>query len=88
MRFTELLDTATKTPGSWTLDVAEDWRQGRAIFGGLQVALCVTAMRDLVPSGLPLRTVQATFLAPPAGSRVTARARVLRRARAALVGAH
>ena len=83
MRFTELLDSATKTPGSWTLDVAEDWRQGRAIFGGLQVALCVAAMRDLVPDGLPLRTVQATFLAPPTGSRATARARVLRQGKSA-----
>lgn len=83
MRFTELLATAERAPASWTLDVPEDWRQGRAVFGGLQSALCLTTMRDLVDASLPLRTLQTTFLAPPSTSRLRATARVLRRGKSA-----
>lgn len=83
MRFTELLETATHHPGDRTLEVPEDWRQGRAVFGGLQAALCLAAMRDLAPPPLPLRTLQTTFLAPPSGGAVRAQARVLRRGKSA-----
>lgn len=60
------------------LVVPEDWLQGRSMFGGLQAALAVQAMRQLTPQTLPLRTLQTTFMAPiPAGT-VTAIAQVLR----------
>jgi acyl-coenzyme A thioesterase PaaI-like protein len=83
MRFTDLLATAERAPADWTLDVPEDWRQGRAVFGGLQTALCLVAMRDVVDAAVPLRTLQTTFLAPPSTSRVRATARVLRRGKSA-----
>jgi hypothetical protein len=57
--------------------VPEDWLQGRSVFGGLQVALAVRAMRTLVPE-MPLRTLQTLFAAPVPGGWVTAEARVLR----------
>ncbi|MBK6575528.1 MAG: thioesterase family protein [Sandaracinaceae bacterium] len=83
MRFTDLLATAERAPADWILEVPEDWRQGRAVFGGLQTALCLMAMRDVVDAAVPLRTLQTTFLAPPSTARVRATARVLRRGKSA-----
>jgi acyl-CoA thioesterase len=59
-------------------DVGEDWLQGRSLFGGVQAALGVRALRALVPETLPLRTLQTTFIAPVVAGRVRASARVLR----------
>ncbi|MFT3927363.1 MAG: thioesterase family protein [Myxococcales bacterium] len=49
------------------VSVPADWSQGRSVFGGLQAAFAAQAMRALVPSSVPLRTLQATFIAPIAG---------------------
>jgi acyl-CoA thioesterase len=77
MTFSELLATARLDPvGALTLSVPARWMQGRSVFGGLQAAAAVRAMRVLVPQ-MPLRTLQATFLAPVAGE-LRAAARVLR----------
>jgi acyl-CoA thioesterase len=72
----KLLASARGEDGARVLDVPEDWMQGRSVFGGLQVAFALQAMRELVPL-VPLRTLQATFIAPVAG-KVLARARILR----------
>jgi hypothetical protein len=77
MQFSEVLDSIARRDGVWTAAVPEDWMQGRSIFGGLQSALALRAMRGLVPAALPLRILQTTFIAPVAGS-VTIEARVLR----------
>jgi acyl-coenzyme A thioesterase PaaI-like protein len=63
--------------GAATLDVPEDWLQGRTLFGGLQVVIALAAMRSLAPEA-PLRSLQVTFLAPVPGGPVHARAFVLR----------
>jgi acyl-CoA thioesterase len=63
--------------GESQLDVPDDWLQGRTLFGGLQAAVALAAMRSLVPDA-PLRSLQATFLAPVPGGVVRSRARVLR----------
>ncbi|MBI5518334.1 MAG: thioesterase family protein [Deltaproteobacteria bacterium] len=55
--------------------------QGRSVFGGLQLALCLRAFRALVPTA-PLRALAATFVAP-AAERLDVRAQVLRRGRSA-----
>ncbi len=65
--------------------IPDDWAQGRTVFGGLQVALAVRAMRGAMgaASALPLRCVQATFVAPlPTGQPIQLRADVLRTGRA------
>jgi acyl-CoA thioesterase len=65
--------------------IPEDWAQGRTVFGGLQVALAVRAMRAAMgeASALPLRCVQATFVAPlPTSQPLQLRAEVLRAGRA------
>lgn len=77
MNLTELAKTIVRSPGQAELRVPADWMQGRSVFGGLQAGLAVAAMRTLVPT-LPLRTLQATFMAPLAGETLQAQAFVLR----------
>jgi hypothetical protein len=64
--------------GGATLDVPDDWMQGRSAFGGLQAAFALRAMRAHEP-GAPLRTLQATFLAPVGPGPCRVRTAVLRR---------
>jgi len=63
--------------GEARVDVPDDWLQGRTLFGGLQAAIGLAALRSVVPDS-PLRSLQVTFIAPVPGGKVEARARVLR----------
>ncbi|HZP65478.1 MAG TPA: thioesterase family protein [Rudaea sp.] len=76
--FTELLSSVRLGAGTAEAEVGEDWLQGRSVFGGLQAAIALLAMRTLVPAGTPLRALQMTFIAPVAHGRVGAHARLLR----------
>ena len=80
--FSVLLSRVQAGAGESALEVPDDWLQGRTLFGGLQGALALAAMRSLVP-GVPLRSLQGTFLAPVPGGMVRARARVLRSGKSA-----
>jgi acyl-CoA thioesterase len=73
-----LLGRSTIVGDELELAITEDWMQGRSAFGGLQAALAVRAMRMYVDAGVPLRTLQMTFVGPAAGT-LRARATVLRR---------
>jgi len=75
--YSALLSRIESGPGQARVTVPEDWLQGRTLFGGLQAAIALRAMRTLV-SGTPLRSLQTTFIGPVPGGRVEARARVLR----------
>lgn len=75
--FSVLLSRIKATEGAATLDVPEDWLQGRTLFGGLQAVIGLAAMRTLNPDA-PLRSLQVTFLAPVPGGPVRAVARILR----------
>jgi acyl-CoA thioesterase len=69
MQFSDVLDTLRQEDGSCSATVSADWEQGRSVFGGMQAALLLRAMRSVAPPGVPLRTMQVTFVAPvPAGS--------------------
>jgi acyl-CoA thioesterase len=81
MRFSEAMQTVTRQGDHWQANVGEDWLQGRSAFGGLQAALALRAMRELVPVEMPLRTLQVTFIAPVPAGGVTIRARCLREGR-------
>jgi acyl-CoA thioesterase len=91
--FGEVLDSLRPDGDrAFTARVPADWTQGRTVFGGLQVALAVRAMRAVMtgdrslPLGepLPLRSLQATFAGPlPAGASVQVRSEQLRVGRAA-----
>jgi acyl-CoA thioesterase len=63
---------------AWRVDVPEDWQQGRTVFGGMQLALAVRAMRAALDRDLPLRSVQATFVGPLVGRDLQLRAEILR----------
>lgn len=71
-----ILSAAKAEAGNLVFNVSADWMQGRSAFGGLQAAIAFHAMRALVPS-VPLRTLQATFIAPVAGE-LRVHARILR----------
>jgi acyl-CoA thioesterase len=83
VRYHQVLETLRCSDGRCSADIHEDWMQGRTVFGGLQVALAVRAMRGLLDPGPPLRSLQATFVAPLPGGRVALSADVLRRGKSA-----
>ncbi len=83
LEFSEVLDAMRPDGDAWRVAVPEDWQQGRAIFGGMQLALAVRAMRAALGNDLPLRSVQATFVGPLATQDVCLRAEVLRTGRTA-----
>jgi acyl-CoA thioesterase len=78
MTFSEILASLAQANGAWTATVPDSWKQGRSIFGGLQSALALRAMRALVPPDVPLRVLQTTFIAPVAAGPVRIEARLLR----------
>ncbi len=84
MQFSNVMRNVVRDGDEWRAPVTEDWLQGRSAFGGLQAALAVRAMRDLVPSDMPLRTLQVTFLAPVPAGQVTVRATCLRQGRSVI----
>ncbi|HUP90640.1 MAG TPA: thioesterase family protein [Solimonas sp.] len=84
MLLSEILRSMTGQGGEWSAQVPEDWQQGRTLFGGLQAALAVRAMRGLVPPGVPLRSLQVTFVAPVPAGTVRVEARLLRTGKSAL----
>ncbi len=83
MLFSDLMAQLRAEDGGWTVEISEDWRQGRTVFGGLQTALAIRALRNLVPT-LPLRVVQTTFIAPVTGARIRLEGRVLRTGKSAV----
>ena len=84
MKFSQTMQSVTRDGDSWHGTVTDDWLQGRSAFGGLQAALGLRAMRELVPTDMPLRTLQVTFLAPVPAGAVTIRASCLREGRNAM----
>jgi acyl-CoA thioesterase len=78
MLYSQVLDTVRPLDTGWTAEVTEDWTQGRTIFGGLQAALAVRAMRSLVPQAVPLRVLQTSFIAPVPAGTLSIEAKVLR----------
>ncbi|MGH8444312.1 MAG: acyl-CoA thioesterase [Solimonas sp.] len=83
MQFSQVVAAMHGEAGEWRAPVPTDWLQGRTVFGGLQVALAVRAMRGLIAADTPLRTLQATFIAPVPSGDVRVEARVLRTGKSA-----
>ena len=59
-----LLSRMTPSEQGLSLAIPPDWMQGRTAYGGLQGALVVAAMQRQVEEGLPLRSLQMSFIAP------------------------
>ena len=86
MNFGEILDGLRADGDARVVHVPADWAQGRTMFGGLQVALAIRAIRDALEAtgGVPLRSLHATFIGPvAAGADVRMVPRLLRRGRSA-----
>ncbi|MFZ3324162.1 MAG: thioesterase family protein [Usitatibacter sp.] len=75
--YSALMSRVQAAAGEASVHVPDDWVQGRTLFGGLQGAIALHAMRTLVP-GAALRSLQTTFVGPVPGGLVRATARVLR----------
>ncbi|NJD30562.1 MAG: thioesterase family protein [Gammaproteobacteria bacterium] len=71
MKFSEVLATLRPQGDEWAAHIPIDWAQGRTVFGGLQAALLVRAMRAVLGNrrGLPLRSLHVTFVGPVAAGR-------------------
>jgi acyl-CoA thioesterase len=83
MQFSEILSSITAAGDSqFRITVPDEWGQGRATFGGLVAAAGNEAMRRLVASDRPLRSLQTTFVGPAAAGTWSMHARVLRVGRA------
>ena len=78
MRFSEIVRSMTPADGGMSVDLPDVWLQGRTIFGGLQSAVLVRAMRAHVGDAVPLRSLQVSFIAPVPAGRVLVTTRVLR----------
>jgi acyl-CoA thioesterase len=76
--FSEIMDQAVLSDSSLSLNVGDDWLQGRTVYGGMQAAVAVKAMRILADPAAPLRSLQVTFIGPVGGGEVTAKATLLR----------
>lgn len=87
MRLTQIVAALRVAgPDTHAVEVADDWTQGRTLFGGLQAALLVRAMRSrlLAEPDLPLRSLQVTFVGPVMPGRLVFRSRLLRTGKSAV----
>lgn len=89
MLLSEILATLRADGETYLVDAPAEWSQGRTLFGGLQAALLVAAMRRRVGQDIPLRSLQVTFVGPVAPGTVCIAVRVLREGKSAIhVQAH
>lgn len=77
--FSQLMDRVVLSDTAVSLNVTDDWLQGRTVYGGLQAALAVKAMRQIADA--PLRSLQVTFVGPMLAGEVCANATLLRQGR-------
>lgn len=83
MKLSTLLAGLRRGEGWVQGETTPDWLQGRSLFGGVQGAIALAAMRTRVAASDPLRTLQMTFVAPIEAGPVRATAQVLRAGRSA-----
>lgn len=89
MLISEILATLRADGDSYLVEAPTAWGHGRTLFGGLQAALLVAAMRRQVGDEIPLRSLQVTFVGPVSPGLVRIAVRVLRRGKSAVhVQAH
>lgn len=81
--FSSVMHGADSRSGDLVFQVDDNWSQGRTLYGGIQGALAVRAMRELLGESLPLRSLEVTFVGPVEPGEVVTRARFLRRGRTA-----
>ncbi len=88
MNFTQVLQSICTTDHhTHQVQVSADWSQGRTLFGGLQTAIALHALQQMMPPDAPLRTLQVIFVAPlPPDAPITVKTAKLREGRSAIHG--
>ncbi len=81
--FSEIMNSAVISEHSTSFRLEDDWGQGRTVFGGMQGAMAVKAMRCAMGNDTPLRSLQAVFVGPVHFGEVTVTARTLRQGKSA-----
>lgn len=81
--FSDIMNTAVLSKQTACFNVGDDWGQGRTIFGGMQGAMAVKAMRHVLGHDAPLRSLQVIFIRPVSIGEVTATAKILRQGNSA-----
>lgn len=76
----ELISPITGEPGTFTLPGAENWMQGRTLYGGASALIAYTQAIRAFPDLPPLRAAQIGFVAP-VGDTVELSAEVVRQGR-------
>lgn len=76
--YLELMRSFAPMEEGWTVEIPDNWMQGRTTYGGLSAALCLEAVNRNYPDLPPARSAQINFVGP-AGGAVTISTRVLRR---------
>ncbi|MEK7264701.1 MAG: acyl-CoA thioesterase domain-containing protein, partial [Pseudomonadota bacterium] len=66
MNFTEII-AGFSFDGALKGRVAENWLQGRTIYGGMTAALCLEGALRTFPDLPPLRSAQISFVGPAEG---------------------
>ncbi|MEO1311141.1 MAG: thioesterase family protein [Pseudomonadota bacterium] len=68
LSFTDLLGSVRAAGDETTsVDVPEDWMQGRTVYGGLSAALALDAALRIAPDAGPLRSALVSFIGPADG---------------------
>jgi len=80
MTIASLLEPITGKAGRVRLAQAEDWMQGRTLYGGASALVAFTAARRAFPDLPPLRSAQIGFVAP-VGEEVELSAEIVRQGR-------
>jgi acyl-CoA thioesterase len=65
--FSDILAGIAPREDGFVVAVAENWRQGRTLYGGISAALCVECAMRSVSDLPPLRSAQFSFIAPVVG---------------------
>jgi acyl-CoA thioesterase len=84
--FSALLEAIHTSSNTYSVQIPEDWRQGRTTYGGLTAALCLAAAERTLADLPPLRSAQFTFVGP-AGGAVEMAPRLLRRGKSSVFAA-
>lgn len=79
--FQSALNWAPAGENTWTGEIDETWRQGRAAYGGLLAGHALKAMQAIVDSSRPTRSLQVVFVAPLKEGPLTVQSTLLREGR-------
>ncbi len=77
-----ILETISSASETASLQLPEDWMQGRAGYGGLAVALALRSMRGHVPAERKVRSLLTSFVGPVGPGDFSIHTRVLRSGKA------